>query len=636
MRMPMPRILNGLIAGVLLAATAFPALAGQSPLPAAEPRPVARPSPQSPHHGLEAMVASIRDRMAAELGPDERVDLTPEAAAAFLQPAERRALATGFVRFRVDRPARLYVAFEGEQGETPFWLPDLGFNRWANLDFIVDADDAYHVWGKTVAAGEVRLGIPSLSGEMKPYLVFAAPADEGRPVTVTPLVPGTDVITARTGARPFLDDDDYLNALPQALDGQPVLRSYESWELVSRLVGWFRRTEYPSSASPDQLLLTWQGDPRRSATIQWRTDVSVLNSVLWVAPKDAFFAAGPAAGPAAGRRIDASFRELESFRIVNDPVVRLHRVRLDGLEPGTNYLYAVSSDGGDTWTDVREFRTAAESEPYSFVYLGDPQNGLDQWGRLLRQADFLFPESRFYMIAGDLVDKGAERDNWDEFFHEGSPVFDESAVVPAIGNHDSHGGHPTLYLQQFALPDNGTERLDPGRTYYVDYQDLLVVVMDSNYQLIEPELQADWLDRVLGGSDARWKVVIYHHPFYASRPDRDNYPLRETWGPIFDRHNVDIAFQGHDHAYMRTVPMRDHRPAAEDEHGTIYLVAVSGTKMYEQQLPAFAAFGTTDTRTFQYIEVDPAAGALEYRAVDTRGEVIDTFRLEKPPATATH
>ncbi len=628
--MPMPRIVCGLIAGVLLGVPVFPALAGQSPLPAAEPHSVASSSPQSPHHALAATVTSIRDRMAAVLGPDERVDITPEAAAAFLQPAERRELATGFVRFRVDRPARIYVAFEGEQGETPFWLPELGFGRRADLDFIVDVEDAYHVWDKTVAAGEVRLGIPSLSGEMKPYLVFAAPAAEGPALTLTPLVPGTDVVTARTGVRPFLDDDDYLNALPQALDGLPVLRTCESWELVSRLVGWFRRTQYPSSASPDQLLLTWQGDPRRSATIQWRTDPSVPESALWIAPKYEFFTAGPAAG----RRIDASFRELESSRIVNDPVVRLHRVRVDGLEPGTDYLYAASADGGETWTDVREFRTAAESEPYSFVYLGDPQNGLEQWGQLLRQADFRYPDARFYMIAGDLVDKGAERDNWDEFFHEGSPVFAESAVVPAIGNHDSHGGHPTLYLQQFALPDNGTERLDPGRTYHVDYQDLLVAVMDSNYQIIQPELQADWLDRVLGQSDARWKVVIYHHPFYASRPDRDNYPLRETWGPVFDRHNVDIAFQGHDHAYMRTVPMRDHRPAAEGEHGTIYLVAVSGTKMYEQELPSFAAFGTTDTRTFQYIEVDPAAGILDYRAVDTRGEVIDAFRLQKPAANA--
>ena len=234
------------------------------------------------------------------------------------------------------------------------------------------------------------------------------------------------------------------------------------------------------------------------------------------------------------------------------------------------------------------------------------------------------------MIAGDLIDHGQEQDNWDQFFHEGSSVFDRSMVVPALGNHDSHGGHPTLYLKQFALPDNGSSKLDPGRTYHVSYQDLLVVVMDSNYHLVEPELQVDWLDSVLGKSDARWKVVIYHHPFYASREDRDNKSIRDTWGPIFDKHNVDIAFQGHDHAYMRTLPMRGNEPVSEGEQGTIYLVAVSGTKMYEQQLPEFAAFGAVNTRTFQVVDVDPTAGSLKYRAIDDQGNVIDEFSLLKP------
>lgn len=575
-----------------------------------------------PHAGLEAFVSDILDRMVRELDPQARLGLTPETAAAFLSDAERERLSTGFVHFSVDRPARLFVAFDHSYGETPFWLPETGFERRAELDFIVDKEDPFHVWEKTVAAGEVRLGVPSLSGEMKPYVVFAAPADgEGR-VAITPLVPGTDVQIAEVGGRPYLDDNDYFNTLPDALAGLPLLRSHEAWEFVSRMVGFFRDTDYPSSPHPQHAQLTWQGDPRTSITVQWRTDPSVDQGLLWIAP---------AGDVDAGRRIPGTVTELSSRQIVNDPTTRLHRVRLDDLVPGTDYHYALSSDGGQQWTPMRSFRTAAEAgtEPYSFVYLGDPQNGLDEWGTLIRQADQRFPQARFYMIAGDLVDHGTERDQWDQFFHEGTQVFDRAVVVPALGNHDSHGGHPTLYLQHFALPDNGTDKLDPGRTYHVTYQDLLVVVMDSNYDLVEPELQTEWLDRVLGESDARWKVVIYHHPFYASRPGRDNYPLRETWGPIFDRHKVDIAFQGHDHAYMRTVPMRGHAPAPEGEHGTIYLVAVSGTKLNEQALPDFAVFGATDQRTYQIVEVDPRTGALAFRAINADGEVIDRFDLQK-------
>lgn len=584
------------------------------------------------HAKLESRVSAIIERMSEELSPAERIALTPESAADFLSADERLYLGTAFSRFRVDQPAVIYVAFDASYGEIPFWLIDQEFTRRSALDFIVDEEDPYHVWSKRVAAGEVNLGVPSLSGELKPYLVFAGPATSGekrkRVVEITPLVPGTDVQVAKIGGKPFVDDNDYFNTLPEALAGLPVLRSFESWELVSRFVGYFRETRYPSSPRPDHLQLTWQGDPATSATVQWRTDDSVGGGVLWVAPKDRFLKVGDKAV----QRKKARYTELRSRQVVNDPVVHLHRVALENLSPATDYLYAVSADNGDTWTTPREFRTAASepSEPFSFVYLGDPQNGLDRWGQLIRQADFEFPHARFYMIAGDLIDHGQEQDNWDQFFHEGSSVFDRSMVVPALGNHDSHGGHPTLYLKQFALPGNGSSNLDPGRTYHVTYQDLLVVVMDSNYHLVEPELQVDWLDRVLGGSDARWKVVIYHHPFYASREGRDNKSIRDTWGPIFDKHNVDIAFQGHDHAYMRTVPMRANEPVVEGEQGTIYLVAVSGTKMYEQELPEFAAFGAVNTRTYQVIDVDPVLGSLKYRAMDGEGNTIDQFSLRKP------
>lgn len=582
---------------------------------------------ESPHAALEGYVSAILDRFAATMEPDAAVALTPDSVLAALTDEERAYLSTAFVRLAVDRPARLYVAYDGMYGERPFWLEELGFERREDLDFIVDVEDPYEVWQREYEAGEVRLGIPSFSGELKPYVVFAAPLNGSEDVEITPLVTGTDVQVAAEGGEPFIDDNDYFNALPAELDGLPVLRSYESWEFVSRMVGFFRLTAYPSSQEPDHIIQTWQGDPRNEITLQWRTRAGDTDPVAW------FATAGDYAenGAASVTYARAESVTLTTRQIVNDGAIQLHRARLTGLEPATSYVFGVSADGGESWSGTRRFHTAGDpgSEPWQFVYLGDPQNGLDEWGDLIRQAYERFPDIRFWMIAGDLIDKGTERDNWDQFFEEGSSVFDRSAVVPAIGNHDSHGGHPTIYLNHFALPDNGSEHLDPGRTYHLTYQDMLIVVMDSNYDLIEPETQTEWLDRVLGTSDARWKVVIYHHPFYASRPGRDNQPLRDAWGPIFDRHNVDIAFQGHDHAYMRTVPMRGHRPAEPGEHGTIYLVAVSGTKMYEQELRDFVAFGTTNERTYQIIEMDSAAGTLSYRAINADGETIDAFDLQK-------
>jgi hypothetical protein len=605
-------LLRAAATGVLLAAMASGSVTAET---------------QTPHAELERAVSGVIERMQRTLSADERLALTPEAVASFLNASERDLFATGFARLRVSAPVTVHVAFEAAPGEIPFWLPARGFERRPDLDFLVKGEDDYATWSKRFPAGELGLGIPGFSGEMKPYLIFIE-ADQATGVEVEPLVPGVDVVEAALGQQAFLDDDDDLTTLPDRLLGLPMLRSYESWEFVSRLVGHFRATEYPSSDRPDHVQLTWQGDPSSSVTVQWRTRGESAPGRLWLARQPDLLQKKPGTA----RIVQAEPHALKTPQIVNDPAITLHRATLQDLTPATDYVYAVSAGNGEQWSDLRSFRTAAKpgDEPYSFVYLGDPQNGLDRWGELIRQSDHRFPDTRFFLIAGDLIDKGTQRDNWDQFFAESSSVFDRRPVVPAIGNHDSHGGHPTLYLKQFALPDNGSSVLDPGRSYHATYQDLLVVVMDSNYDLIDPQTQTEWLDRVLGESDARWKTVIYHHPLYASHPERDNAPLRDAWLPLFDRHGVDIAFQGHDHAYMRTQPLRGGEPVAEGEHGTVYLVAVSGTKMYEQSLPDFAAFGTTDTRTFQVIDVDPKRGTLRYRAVTEAGEIIDEFALEKP------
>ncbi len=271
----------------LLLALALSAGLAFSQTPALALQPTTIEAPASPHAALEGYVSDILDRMVREMGPDERLALTPETAAAFLNAEERERLSTGFARFTVDRPARLFVAFDSTWGETPFWLADLGFQRRADLDFVVDVEDPFHVWEKAVPAGEVNLGVPSLSGEMKPYVVFAAPAGGEGTVVITPLIPGADVQIAREDGAPYVDDNDWFNALPAELDGLPVLRSFESWEFVSRMVGFFRATDYPSSATPDHLQLTWQDDPRTGVTVQWRTDETVDESLLWLAPAGA-------------------------------------------------------------------------------------------------------------------------------------------------------------------------------------------------------------------------------------------------------------------------------------------------------------------------------------------------------------
>jgi hypothetical protein len=126
---------------------------------------------------------------------------------------------------------------------------------------------------------------------------------------------------------------------------------------------------------------------------------------------------------------------------------------------------------------------------------------------------------------------------------------------------------------------------------------------------------------------------MFHHPVYPSHPWRDMPALREYWVPIFDKHHVDLALQGHDHAYQRTYPLRAHRRVQRPGEGTIYVIAVSGDKYVELTRREYVAAGFADVSTFQTIEIDPESHRLTYRACAEDGRTLDEFTIEKRPRT---
>ena len=123
---------------------------------------------------------------------------------------------------------------------------------------------------------------------------------------------------------------------------------------------------------------------------------------------------------------------------------------------------------------------------------------------------------------------------------------------------------------------------------------------------------------------------MFHHPVYPSHPWRDTPALREHWVPIFDKHHVDLVLQGHDHAYLRTYPMRGNSPVVTPEEGTIYVVSVAGDKFCEQAAREYIEVGFTATSTYQTIEIDDNEHRLTYRAWTDSGEVADRAVITKP------
>ena len=600
----------GALALALLAACAPPADTGngQSAAPAGAEAPAA--------DALAAAVDSLRARIIEQVPGDRLEALTPGEVIALATDQERQVLATGFLRFTVDAPATVHVLLSPDSDIAPFWLAEQGFAA-SGQDALVDGDDDFRGWSKQVPAGEVALGVPSIEMGVKPYIVVVAPAEAGgvQPAISSPWPETMGVATAIPGVRVFTDDTDEMDAIDPSLEGLALLQTLEKREDEAGLVGYFRATPYPSSADADHVVLTWSGDAATTQSIQWRTAPGSANSQL------RYVAEGDAGEPVVA---DAASVELESPDVANDPKVMRHTVALEGLQPATRYRYAIGD--GERWGAERSFTTAPEpGEAFSFVYMGDAQTGLDTWGELVRTARVEYPQAAFYVMAGDLVNWGERRDDWDWLFHNADGVFDTRPLVPAIGNHEVDQGRAGLYVDQFDLPRNGPDGIEPERVYSMEYGDALFVVLDSN---LEPGPQVEWLDATLAASDATWKFAVFHHPLYSPRPgDRGQPELKAAWAPVFEKHGVDVVLQGDDHAYMRTLPMRGDEVADSPAEGPIYIMSVAGTKMYEQTDAPYVAKRFTDIATYQVIDID--GGRLEYRAYDVQGTLMDEFTIQK-------
>jgi len=381
-----------------------------------------------------------------------------------------------------------------------------------------------------------------------------------------------------------------------------------------------RPTAFPSSDTPDQLCLTWSGDPATTQTIQWR--VSEKGG-----PTTLEYRKSTDNGVSTASTVSSI--DLTDPLITNDPKVLRTTATITGLDPSTTYSYRAGNESTNVWTDWESFTTAPRTaESFSFLYFGDVQIGYPTWGKLLDEATRNSPGAAFCLTAGDQTNRGNWRNEWDGFFHAGAEFLKGRRIMPAIGNHECpHGQDPWLYLAMFALPENGPDAIPKEWAYSFRYGNALFVILDS---YLSPKLQWPWLERQLSTSNDTWKFVMYHHPAYSASGHRDNEEVREQWGELFDKYHVDVAFQGHDHAYLRTPPIKAGQKTASPADGTIYVIADAGDKFYDARESDYAAVLFEKTSTWQVIDIEAGnKNKLSYRSFDLAGKLRDEFTIEK-------
>ncbi|MCB9936426.1 MAG: metallophosphoesterase family protein [Planctomycetes bacterium] len=307
--------------------------------------------------------------------------------------------------------------------------------------------------------------------------------------------------------------------------------------------------------TPAQWRLIWEEDPAHTATVAWTTAKQPEKSTL-------LYDSEARQGDLAKYRfqVDATVGQYTDDEIHT----WYNHAELSNLKPATTYWFVMVSDN----TASREFHfiTAPEGDAeFKLLYGGDSRSDRDARRTMNRRMRTLFeedPEILALAHGGDYVANGEEMEDWDEWLtdHELTVTAEGRMlpVIPARGNHEAEG---PLYDEVFNTPgkkDGNFYRTLIGEQF-------LLVTLNSN--ISAGGNQADFLETVLHENEqVRWQIANYHRPAYPAVKSPGS--ALEHWVPLFEKYNLDIAFESDGHALKRTCAIRGGKQA---DDGVVYI-----------------------------------------------------------------
>ena len=233
----------------------------------------------------------------------------------------------------------------------------------------------------------------------------------------------------------------------------------------------------------------------------------------------------------------------------------------------------------------------------------------------------------------------------DCWFDITSPL--KGKMMVTLGYHDTQDGAAKMnqYINSFQL----------DKPYYsYDYKKVHFLIMASQSDYNEGSDQYNFvvqdLEKASQNKDIEWTVVTSYGPFYTSpsthKAEKD---LRDIYHPIFEKYNVDLVLQAHNHNYQRTYPI-SYNSAGDssepiltnqnttgyynDTDGTVFaLVGTGGESFYpfSGQAPYMAK--QFDGR-FGFLDISISNGNPHPKLTGTfydnkGGNALDQFSIEK-------
>ena len=402
---------------------------------------------------------------------------------------------------------------------------------------------------------------------------------------------------------------------------------HKAKRLHAKSSSYLRRESSDKCDHPEQILLAWAEDPQTTQTITWSSGTEhPLNKIQYqkinyTSPQNNYqinfeHSSKNLIEVAQAQEITGNSTEYEGQLFL--------KTTLRNLIPDSSYAYRVGA--GQVWSEPAVFTTAGKTDNFSFLYLGDIQDGYPCWGAMLNRIKETESGIRFGILGGDLVGEEGSREEWRQFFAAAVQLFKHIPLLPVVGNHDD----TEFFWQYFALPLNGPDNCGQG-FYSFDYGNCHFAILNSNL-LSAPgigsyEKIVTWLKNDFAASKGMWNIIALHYPPYPVWLDWRAEHLQNHWAPIFEQCQADLILVGHQHVYMRTKPLRDGKVQAEGQ-GIVYIMGNAGTRHYSPGHDyEYIAIKKAYVSNYQVITVN--GSMLTIIAKDAQGHEIDRYTMQK-------
>lgn len=306
---------------------------------------------------------------------------------------------------------------------------------------------------------------------------------------------------------------------------------------------------------------------------------------------------------------DGSFESAQKFT-GSTSVYRkeyVHQVKIDGLKPGTEYVYRAGDASKDLWSDNCTFVTDDKDNKFSFVTIADVQASSDEnfahAALTMKAALDTMPEAEFFVNLGDYVNDNTN-DEWDWYFKNFAFAHNQLTHVPVAGNHDgniTNKFNTNCFKNTFAMDESDNMSAE-GVYYSFDYGNAHFAVLNTNDMYPMSQAQRNWLVNDMKTSAATWKILLCHRSLYSAGKNinkPDTIVMRSVLLPLIDELNIDAVYAGHDHMYLRTTQVKNDRAVEGTEYikemyngeeitfavnpeGTVHILpSTAGTKRYK-------------------------------------------------------